>query len=119
MWRELLLLREMRDAALAIRELVAGRSVEQVEADGMRRAALLWHFTVLGEAANQVPPETKGAEPAIAWRAATRLRNRIVHGYWDLDVATLVATAADDLPQMIALLEQFITALDGADAQQG
>lgn len=119
MRRELPLLREMRDAALAIRELVAGRSVEQVEADGMRRAALLWHFTVLGEAAHQVPPETKGAEPAIAWRAATRLRHRFVHGYWDLDVATLVATAADDLPQMIALLEQFITALDGADAQQG
>lgn len=37
MRRELLLLREMRDAALAIRELVAGRSTEQVEADDMRR----------------------------------------------------------------------------------
>ncbi|MCB1302162.1 MAG: DUF86 domain-containing protein [Tetrasphaera sp.] len=115
MRRELLLLREMRDAALAIRELVGGRSVEQVEADGIRRSALLWHFTVLGEAASQVPPATKSAEPAIAWRAATRMRNRIVHGYWDIDVATLVATAADDLPQMIAQLERFITVLDGDD----
>ena len=115
MRRELLLLREMRDAALAIRELVGGRSVEQVEADGIRRSALLWHFTVLGEAASQVPPATKSAEPAIAWRAATRMCNRIVHGYWDIDVATLVATAADDLPQMIAQLERFITVLDGDD----
>lgn len=111
MRRELLLLREMRDAALAIRELVGDRSVEQVEADAMRRSALLWHFTVLGEAASQVPAEATGSHPRIPWRAATRLRNRIVHGYWDIDVETLIATAVDDLPGMIAELEQTITAM--------
>lgn len=36
------------------------------------------------------------------------MRNRIVHGYWDIDVETLVATAADDLPAMIAELEALI-----------
>ena len=111
MQRELLLLREMRDAATAIRELVDGRSSEQVGADGIRRSALLWHFTVLGEAASQVPSGTKDANPKIAWRAATRLRNRIVHGYWDIDVETLVATAVDDLPDMITQLESAIASL--------
>jgi uncharacterized protein with HEPN domain len=98
MQRELLLLREMRDAAVSIRDLVGGRSAEQVEVDELRRSALLWHFTVLGEAASQVPVEIKDAHPQIAWNAATRLRNRIVHGCWDIDVETLVATAIDDLP---------------------
>lgn len=111
MRRELLLLREMRDAAVAIRDLVGDRSVEQVEADAMRRSALLWHFTVLGEAASQVPSGVKDSHPQIPWRAATRLRNRIVHGYWDIDVETLVATAVDDLPGMIAELERAITAM--------
>ena len=80
MRRELLLLREMRDAAVAIRDLVADRTAEQVDVDALRRSALLWHFTVLGEAASQVPADTKHAHPQIAWRPATRLRNRIVHG---------------------------------------
>jgi uncharacterized protein with HEPN domain len=118
MRRELLLLREMRDAALAIRDLVGDRSVEQVEADAMRRSALLWHFTVLGEAASQVPSEARDSHPQIPWRAATRLRNRIVHGYWDIDVETLVATAVDDLPGMVTELEEAITAmerLEGSD----
>lgn len=92
---------------MAIRDLVGDRSAEQVEADTLRRSALLWHFTVLGEAASQVPAETKDSHPRIAWRAATRLRNRIVHGY----VETLVTTAADDLPQMITQLEGAITTL--------
>jgi uncharacterized protein with HEPN domain len=111
MRRELLLLREMRDAATAIRDLVADRSAEQVEADTLRRSALLWHFTVLGEAASQVPAEMKDADPEIAWTAAARLRNRIVHGYWNIDVETLVATATDDLPQMIAKLDRAIETL--------
>ena len=92
MRRELLLLREMRDAAVAIRDLVGGRSAEAVDADAIRRSALLWHFTVLGEAASRVPVDTQDAHPDVAWRAATRLRNRIVHGYWGIDVETLVAT---------------------------
>ena len=117
MRRELLLLREMRDAAVAIRDLVGGRSAEEVDADALRRSALLWYFTVLGEAASQVPVDTKDGHPQIAWRAATRLRNRIVHGYWDTDVETLVATAVDDLPQMIGQLEGAISTL--LDAEEG
>jgi uncharacterized protein with HEPN domain len=74
----------MLDAAAAIRDLVGDRTAEDVEADGLRRSALLWHFTVLGEAASQIRVETKDAHPQIAWRAATRLRNRIVHGYWGI-----------------------------------
>lgn len=115
MRRELLLLREMRDAAVAIRELVGDRSAEQVDADDLRRSALLWRFTVLGEAASQVPSEMKDAHPKIAWRAATRLRNRIVHGYWDIDVDTLVNAAADDLPPMITDLGAAIEDLQKPD----
>ena len=110
MQRELLLLREMRDAALAIRALVGDRTAEEVDAEALRRSALLWHFTVLGEAASQISVETKDAHPQIAWRGATRLRNRIVHGYWDIDVETLVATAVEDLPKMIGQLEDAISA---------
>ncbi|WP_367652426.1 DUF86 domain-containing protein [Intrasporangium sp.] len=73
------------DAGAPIRDLVGSRSAERVEADGIRRPALLWHFTdVLGEAASQVPSQVQESHPEIAWRAAARLRNRIVHGYWDM-----------------------------------
>ena len=61
MQRELLLLREMRDAAVAIRDLVGDRTAEQVGAETLRRSALLWHFTVLGEAGSQ--PMRSAAPP--------------------------------------------------------
>lgn len=108
-------MREMRDAATTIRDLVGDRQAVEIQAESLRRSALLWHFTVLGEAASQVPDGIRDAHPHIAWRAAARLRNRIVHGYWDIDVETLVVTAADDLPEMIDHLESLIADLHRAD----
>jgi len=115
MRRELLLLRQMCDAAVATRDLVGDRSAEEVEAETLRSSSLLWHFTVLGEAASQVLVETKHSHLQIAWRAASRLRNRIDHGYWDIDVETLVVTAVDDLLQMIGQLEGAISTVHDAE----
>jgi uncharacterized protein with HEPN domain len=42
--------------------------------------------------------------------------NRIVHGYWDIDVETLVTTAIDDLPLMIQQLEHAIGTQAGDEA---
>lgn len=41
--------------------------------------------------------------------------NRIVHGYWDIDVETLIATASHDLLQMITELEDAISTAQESD----
>lgn len=94
--REVLLLVEMIDAAEQAQALVAGRAVESIEADRQCRDALLWNFTVLGEAAPQLPDGFKSAHPAVNWARPSQLRNRIVHGYWSIDLGVLHATAIDD-----------------------
>ena len=108
--RELLPLGEMIDAAEQAHQLVAGHDVEAIEADRQRRDALLWNFTVLGEAASQLSDEFKSAHPAVNWARPSQLRNRIVHGYWSIDLAVLHATAIDNLPafteQLHAVLKQ-------------
>jgi len=59
---------------------------------------LLWNFTVLGEAATQLSGELKDRFPDIPWQQPARLRNRIVHGYWSIDLEILHTTATDQLP---------------------
>ncbi len=105
MQRDHLLIAEMIEAAGRIVEIVGSRSAEQMLADDMRRDALLWNFTVLGEAAAQVSDELKGPNE-IGWSNPMRLRNRIVHGYWSVDMSVLVATAINDLPDMLTALNQ-------------
>jgi uncharacterized protein with HEPN domain len=59
MQRDILLLTEMIDAAEQAQRLTADITVSQLETDRQRRDALLWNFTVLGEAAASSPPSSK------------------------------------------------------------
>jgi uncharacterized protein with HEPN domain len=101
MRREVLLLAEIIDAAERIIELTDGESVEAIDLDRTRREALLWSFTVLGEACAQLPDEMKAEHPNVPWRAPSDLRNRIVHGYWQVSSRILMATAQDDIPAFL------------------
>lgn len=102
MQRDRLLLDEAIDAAERLVELTAERTPADFDADRDRRDALLWNFTVLGEAIAQMSEEIKAAHPHVKWSDPVRVRNRIVHGYWSVDLEVLVATARHDLPAFVA-----------------
>ena len=65
MRRDVLLLAEMIDAADQARRLADGITVANLEQDRQRRDALLWNFTVLGEAAARLSEETKIRFPDV------------------------------------------------------
>lgn len=50
--RELLLVGELMDAAEQAQLLVSGQSIQAIETDRVLRDALLWNFTVFGEASS-------------------------------------------------------------------
>lgn len=112
MQRDVLLIREMIDAAEQAQRLVEGFTAAEVDADRMRRDSLLWNFTVLGEAAGAVSATTRDRFPDIPWRTPPRLRNRIVHGYWSVDTAILHTTATDNLDDLVRQLSSALLALE-------
>lgn len=116
MRREVLLLEEMIDAAEQAHLIAAGITVEELASDRVRRDALLWNFTVLGEASGQLPAELKAEFPELAWRQPVRLRNRIVHGYWSIDMEILHTTAQTQLEPFAAQLRGVLAAIADGDA---
>lgn len=111
MQRDVLLLTEMIDAAEQAQQLAADITVGQLETDRQRRDALLWNFTVLGEAAGQISAEVKDRFPDIPWQQPIRLRNRIVHGYWSIDLDVLHTTATEQLPAFTSGLRRVLSSL--------
>ncbi|HET9657148.1 MAG TPA: HepT-like ribonuclease domain-containing protein [Kineosporiaceae bacterium] len=116
MRRDLLLLEEMIAAAEQACALVAGVSAADLAEDRMRRDALLWNFTVLGEAAGQLSVATRERFDGVPWRQPTRLRNRIVRGYWSIDLEVVHTTAELQLPGLVAELRQVLAQLVDEDA---
>jgi uncharacterized protein with HEPN domain len=112
MQRDLLLISEMIAAADQAQSLVADAELDALGGDRLRRDALLWNFTVLGEAAAQVGVDVKARFPQVEWQQPTRLRNRIVHGYWSIDLEILHTTATDLLPAFVTQLRAVMTELE-------
>jgi len=79
--RDGVLLAEVIEACERIVSLVADRSASDFGDDLDRRDALLWNFTVLGEAVGQLSDDIKHDHPEVGWASPVRMRNRIVHGY--------------------------------------
>ena len=65
---DILLISEMIDAAEQARQLAVGVSATELERDRQRRDALLWNFTVLGEAAARLSGDTRARFPDVQWQ---------------------------------------------------
>ena len=77
-WKEI-------DAAESVGQFMAGRRRVDPERDRMLLFAVLRAIEVIGEAASRVSDETRAANPAIPWSVIAGMRNRLVHGYFDID----------------------------------
>ena len=75
------------------------------------RDALLWNLTVVGEAVGQIPDALRARCPAVPWTQPVRLRNRIVHGYWSVDLDVIHSVALSDLPGFVAQVRSIASEL--------
>jgi uncharacterized protein with HEPN domain len=115
MRREVLLLAEILDAAERILDLAAHQTVESLDDDRTRREALLWSFTVLGEACGQLDEAFRSEHEGVPWQEARDLRNRIVHGYWQVSTRILIATAQDDIPGFVAGVRTVVASMGNSE----
>lgn len=47
--------------------------------------------------------------PQIPWKKMIGLRNRLIHGYFDINLDIVWDTIAEDLPPLVADLEEIIS----------
>ncbi len=97
----LLHLREAAGKAVGFAE---GKTRQSLADDELLRLALTKLVEIVGEAAKQVSEPTRQACPAVPWSAAARMRDRLVHHYFDIDLDVLWATLRVDLPALLAVL---------------
>jgi uncharacterized protein with HEPN domain len=105
----LVALRHMLDHAQEAVALVGGRSRGDLDSDRLLQLALTRLVEIVGEAAGRVPPELQARHSQLPWREAISARNRLIHGYDFVDLDILWEIVANDLPQLIPLIESAIT----------
>lgn len=97
-------IRHLLDAAETAAGFVDGRTRTDLDVDQMLTLALVKLVEIIGEAAKQISPATRDQHPTVPWSAAARMRDRLVHHYFDIDLDVLWATVRDDLPALTTAL---------------
>jgi len=101
-------LRHMLDAANEALEFTAGKNREDLDTDRMLSRAIVRDIEIVGEAATYVSSATRDMLPRIPWPHVVGMRNRLIHGYFDVDLDRVWDTVVDDLP---SLMQELRTAL--------
>jgi uncharacterized protein with HEPN domain len=106
--RDVSRLYDMLDAARKALSFVEGRSRQDLDSNEMLALALVRLLEVLGEAARFVPDKIKAEHPEIQWREIAATRNRLIHGYFSVDLDIVWSIVENDLPPLVKQLEAIV-----------
>ena len=79
--------------------------------DGMLRLnGICMCFIVIGEEVKKIDRYTEKQflpnYPSISWVSIIGMRDRIVHGYFEIDIDVVFDTLKDDIPPLLAVIKQ-------------
>jgi uncharacterized protein with HEPN domain len=90
----------MFDAATEALEFMRAKSRSDLDADRMLVLSVIKELEIIGEAANKVSAETRTQNSGIRWQDIIGMRNRLIHGYFDIDLDIVWSTVTKDLPPL-------------------
>lgn len=102
---DIIRLRHMLDAASKALELTESCNRDELDKDEKLALALVRLLEVLGEAARRVSDHCRQMYPKIPWRQIAGTRNRLIHGYFDVDLDIVWRIISTDLPPLVQQLE--------------
>lgn len=104
----------IQQAASDTLSFVKGLGKNDFLADKRTQQAVLMNFIIIGEAATKVMDgysDFTQAHPEVPWRSMRNMRNRMAHGYFDIDLDVVWETVQEWLP---ALLKQLLVVRQNA-----
>ena len=105
---DLLYLSDMRDAAGKVLRFAAGTMYQDFLGNEEKQWAIMHGIEIIGEASTKVSAEFVAAHPDLPWKQMRGMRNVLIHGYAEVDLAVVWAIVQEDLPGLIDQLEQVL-----------
>ena len=108
-------LEPIQQAAIDARSFVDGLAKEDFLADKRTQQAVIMSLIIIGEAATKIMDGYTAftqAHSEVPWRSMRNMRNRMAHGYFDINLDIVWDTVQEWLPE---LLKQLPSVLQDSD----
>lgn len=107
MQRDLAYLLDIVRACRAVAGFIAGCDVRAFRESDLLRSGVARKIEIIGEATRRLSEEFRAAHPLVPWRQMVGMRDRLIHGYDDIDWGKVWKVATEELPP----LEESLAAL--------
>jgi uncharacterized protein with HEPN domain len=105
-------LNDIIGAAVKIQEFTQGiTSYNEFIRNDMLLSAVIRKFEIIGEAIKKVPIDIREKYNNISWKNIAGARDRLIHGYDDIDYEILWDTVINDIPRLKSDIEKIIKEL--------
>jgi uncharacterized protein with HEPN domain len=101
-------LRHMLDAARKATNFAQSRKRADLDTDELFALALVRLLEIIGEAAKAVSADCRQSYPQIEWKPIAGTRDRLIHGYFNVDLDIVWKIVTVDLPLLIVELEKIL-----------
>jgi uncharacterized protein with HEPN domain len=108
-------IQHMLDAARTAAAFARDHTAADLSPGDLRTLGLIRLVEIIGEAARHVSLASRSHAPEIPWQQIVGTRNRLVHGYFDVDLDILWSVLTEDLPPLIGALERLLEQLPDHD----
>ena len=107
-----LFLNDIVEGIERIQEYTSDMDYETFCADRKTVDAVVRNFEIIGEAAKNIPAEVKDGHPDVPWHEMAAIRDKVIHGYFDLIFSIIWETTKVDLPSLKAQIEEILNGDD-------
>lgn len=99
----------MLEAAQKASRFLKNQTRSDLDNNEMLVLSILKLIEIIGEAASAISSDVIDKYLEIPWKQIKSVRNRLIHGYFDINYDILWGIATDDLPPLIKNLEHIIS----------
>ena len=71
-----------------------------LDEDPILQRAIVRSLEIIGEASKRLPAEMRNANPAVEWRAMARMRDRLIHDYFGVDLDIVWRVLQSNIPAL-------------------
>ena len=98
-------LRHIRAAASSIGRATRSETYEAFVADEFRLMGFFKLLQDIGEAASRMTPIGIACVPGVPWSRIIRMRHRLVHDYYKIDLRVVYDVVHDHVPDLLKAVE--------------
>jgi uncharacterized protein with HEPN domain len=104
-------LTDIVQAATKATGFVRGMTFEQFESDDRTLFAVVRALEIVGEAAKRIPGSMRTQHPSVPWSSMAGMRDKLIHEYFGVNQKVVWKTVTEDLPPIIPVLQQVLSAV--------